>query len=125
MNTYFKMKNTGIVILILHILMVYTKHIESMFSLFCSQTFDVELIRVSAGGATLGGDTTVRLGILKSDSPNGVFSFVAVDVSNVSKIFLNLNNKYYLIFLYFLYLWSLSMLSLRKMFLLITYDRVK
>ena len=38
---------------------------------------------MSAGGATLGEDTTVRVGILKSDSPNGVFSFVAVEVSSL------------------------------------------
>ena len=36
---------------------------------------------MTSGGATLGERKTVRVGILKNDSPNGEFSFVAVDVS--------------------------------------------
>ena len=49
-------------------------------SLLLLQTFDIRLLRVTTGGASLGTDTTVRVGILKNDSPNGVFSFVAVEV---------------------------------------------
>ena len=68
----------------------YNKHftLENIFFINVFQTFDVELIAVTSGGATLGERKTVRLGIMKNDSPNGEFSFVAVDVSITVSILL-------------------------------------
>lgn len=44
------------------------------------QTFDIKLLNV-VGGSTLGPQTTVRIAILKNDSPNGLFRFVQNQVS--------------------------------------------
>ncbi|KAL4228132.1 hypothetical protein ACF0H5_013567 [Mactra antiquata] len=43
------------------------------------ETFDIKLISVT-GGAVLGPVSTVRIAILKNDSPNGLFRFVAPQV---------------------------------------------
>ena len=40
------------------------------------QTFDVKLLSVPSGGAALGTDISLRVGIKKNDSPNGIFSFL-------------------------------------------------
>lgn len=44
------------------------------------ETFDVHLLAVTSGGAGLGTDTSVRVGIIRNDSPNGVFSFLEAQV---------------------------------------------
>jgi len=43
------------------------------------QTFDIQLISVT-GGALLGPLSSVRIAILKNDSPNGLFRFVTAQV---------------------------------------------
>jgi hypothetical protein len=48
----------------------------------CLQTFDVKLLSVPSGGAVLGSDISIRVGIRKSDSPNGIFSFLEKQVNN-------------------------------------------
>lgn len=45
------------------------------------ETFDVQLVQVVSGGAGLGEDRSVRVGIIRNDSPNGVFSFLDTKVS--------------------------------------------
>ena len=52
-----------------------------LFLLCYFQTFDVKLISVT-GGALLGPASTVRIAILKNDSPNGLFRFVTAEVGN-------------------------------------------
>ena len=49
--------------------------------LFLFQQFDVQLIAVTSGTGTLGSDRSVRVGILKNDSPTGLFSFAVPGVS--------------------------------------------
>lgn len=44
------------------------------------QTFDVKLLSVSSGLSQLGTMTTVRVAILKNDSPNGLFRFSQSEV---------------------------------------------
>lgn len=48
---------------------------------FCWQTIDIKLTQVIAGGAVLGSDNVVRIGILPNDSPTGIFSFVSLQVN--------------------------------------------
>ena len=54
------------------------------FVVFPTQTFDVVLLAVTSGGGSLGPDNTVRVGILKNDSPTGLFSFVILQVKYYS-----------------------------------------
>ncbi len=42
----------------------------------------MRLVSVTTGGASIGPDRSLRVGILKNDSPNGVFSFLAIRVSS-------------------------------------------
>lgn len=52
-----------------------------MYIIFgCFQTFDVKLLSVSSGLSQLGTMTTVRVAILKNDSPNGLFRFALSEV---------------------------------------------
>ena len=44
-------------------------------------------MRVTSGGADLGGDTEVRVGILRSDSPYGVLSFTQSEVTVLESMY--------------------------------------
>ena len=59
-------------------LLIFSLHNFSLHNAL--QTFDVQLIRVTSGGASIGPDRAVRIGIIRNDSPNGVFSFENIQV---------------------------------------------
>ena len=61
------------------------------------QTFDVSLTMVTSGGGSLGTDSVVRVGIVKNDSPTGVFSFSQTQVH----LCLMLMNTVFFIYFFF------------------------
>ena len=63
---------------LLYVLYTFQQHVHKV--MFCvNQTFDVKLIRVN-GDAVLGSVTSVRIAILKNDSPTGFFRFATTEV---------------------------------------------